>query len=53
MKMTIKLVIETQEAEADELAVAVKNALDEVVMPNGDRLWLAGGVSIVVKDVSA
>lgn len=52
MKVTIELMIETDEAEADELAIAVKNALDILEMPNGDFLYL-GDQSVVVKEVSA
>ena len=52
MKITIELVIETDEAEAGELAIAVKNAINVLEMPNGDSLYL-GDQSIVVKDVSA
>jgi len=52
VKVTIEVVIETDEAEAGELAIAVKNALDILEMPNGDSLYL-GDQSVVVKDVSA
>ena len=52
VKVTIELVIETDEAEAGELAIAVKKALDVLEMPNGDSLYL-GDQSVVVKDVSA
>ena len=51
MKVTIEVVIETDEADAGELAIAVKNALDILEMPNGDSLYL-GDQSVVVKDVS-
>lgn len=51
VKITIELVIETDEAEAGELAIAVKNALDVLEMPNGDSLYL-GDQSVVVKDVT-
>jgi hypothetical protein len=51
VKITIELVIETDEAEAGELAIAVKNALDTLEMPNGDSLYL-DDTSVVVKDVS-
>jgi maltose-binding protein MalE len=52
MKVTIEVVIETDEAEAEELAIAVKNALDILEMQNGDSLYL-GDQSVVVKDVCA
>ena len=52
MKVTIELVIETDEAEPEELVVAVKNALDVLEMPNGDSLYL-GDLTVVVKDVGA
>ena len=52
MKVTIELVIETDEAEAEELAMAVKTALNILEMPNGDSLYL-GDQIVVVKDVSA
>ena len=51
MKVTIEVVIETDDADAGELAIAVKNALDILEMPNGDSLYL-GDQSVVVKDVS-
>ena len=51
MKVTIELVIETDEAEAGELAIAVKKAIDVLDMPNGDTLYL-GDQSVIVKDVS-
>ena len=52
MKVTIEVVIETDEAKVGELAIAVKNALDILIMPNGDSLYL-GDQSVVVKDVDA
>jgi len=52
MKITIEVMIETDEAEAAEVAVAVKNAINILEMPNGDSLYL-GDQSVVVKDVSA
>lgn len=52
VKIKIELVIETDEAEAGELVIAVKNALDVLKMPNGDLLYL-DSLSVVVKDVSA
>lgn len=50
MRMTIEVVIETDEAEPAELAVAIKNAIAVLEMPNGDTLYL-GDQTIVVKDV--
>ena len=52
VKVTLELVIETDEAEAEELAMAVKNALNILEMPNGDSLYL-GDQIVVVKDVGA
>ena len=52
VKVTLELVIETDEAEAEELAMAVKTALNILEMPNGDSLYL-GDQIVVVKDVSA
>jgi len=52
VKVTLELVIETDEAEAEELAMAVKNALNILEMPNGDSLYL-GDQLVAVKEVSA
>jgi len=52
MKVTLEIVIETDEAEVSELAVAVKDSLSVLVMPNGDNLYL-DDCSVVVKDVSS
>lgn len=55
MILTLEVKIETDEADAGELAIAVKDAITRVLeMPNGDAMYLDDGdVSIVVKDVSA
>ena len=55
MVVTMEVKIETDEAEAGEIAIAVKDAIIRVLeMPNGDAMYLNDGeVSIVVKDVSA
>ena len=52
MIVTIELKIETDEADAGELALAVKNALDVLKMPNGDTLYV-GAQSVIVMAVSA
>lgn len=53
MILTLEVKLETDEADAGELAVAVKDAITRVLeMPNGDAMYLDDGdVSIVVKDV--
>lgn len=55
MIVTLEVTLETDEAEAGELAIAVRDAITRVLeMPNGDVMHLNDGdVSIVVKDVSA
>ena len=55
MILTLEVKIETDEADAGELAIAVKDAITDVLeMPNGDRMYLTDrDVSIVVKNVSA
>jgi hypothetical protein len=55
MILTLEVKIETDEAEAGEIAIAVKDAITRVLkMPNGDVMYLDDrDVSIVVKDVSA
>lgn len=55
MIVTLEVKLETDEAEAGELAIAVRDAITRVLeMPNGDVMYLTDGdVSIVVKDVSA
>ena len=55
MILTMEVKIETDEAEAGELAIAVKDAITRVLeMPNGDAMYLGDeDVSIVIKDVSA
>ena len=55
MIVTMEVKLNTDEAEAAELVVAVRDAILRVLeMPNGDAMYLDDGdVSIVVKDVSA
>lgn len=55
MIVTLEVKLETDEAEAGDLAIAVRDAITRVLeMPNGDVMYLNDGdVSIVVKDVSA
>jgi len=55
MILTLEVKIETDEADAGEMAIAVKDAITRgIEMPNGDSMYLDDGdVSIVVKDVSA